>query len=71
METYTFLRQLADSWALLAMFLFFGFIVFWALRPGSRETHEDAANIPLRHEDRPLAPEKGDPAEQGGADDGR
>lgn len=63
METYSFLRQLADSWALLAMFAFFAFIVFWALRPGSRAIHDDAANIPLRHEDRPAAPVPGDPAE--------
>jgi hypothetical protein len=33
METYTLLRQLADSWALLAMFTFFVGIVIWAFRP--------------------------------------
>ena len=53
METYSFLRQLADSWALLAMFLFFLGIVVWAFRPGSNKTHEDVANIPFRHDDRP------------------
>lgn len=55
METYTFLRQLADSWALLAMFGFFMGIIVWALRPGSNKVHEDTANIPFRHDDKPAA----------------
>ncbi|SMX47479.1 cbb3-type cytochrome c oxidase subunit 3 [Maliponia aquimaris] len=59
METYSFLRQLADSWALLAMFGFFVAIVIWAFRPGSGKIHEDTANIPFRNEDRP-APQRSD-----------
>ncbi len=50
METYTFLRQLADSWVLLALTVFFIGTIFWAFRPGSRKTHEDTANIPFRNE---------------------
>ena len=57
MEHYSFLRQLADSWALLAMFAFFAGIVIWAFRPGSKDWHADAANIPLRHEDKPASPD--------------
>ncbi|KPP85901.1 MAG: cytochrome c oxidase cbb3-type subunit IV [Rhodobacteraceae bacterium HLUCCO07] len=58
METYTFLRQFADSWMLLALFTFFVGMVLWVLfRPGSTETYEDVANIPFRHEDKP-APER-------------
>ncbi len=53
METYTFLRAFADSWMLLLLFLFFVGVVFWAFRPGSRSTHDDTANIPFRHEDKP------------------
>ncbi len=53
MDTYSLLRQLADSWALLAMFGFFIGIVIWAFRPGSREIHDHTANIPFRHDDRP------------------
>ncbi len=53
METYTFLRELADSWALLAMFAFFLGIVVWAFRPGSGNTHRDTAMIPFRNEDAP------------------
>ena len=63
METYTFLRQLADSWALLAMFAFFVGIVIWAFRPGSRKIHEDTANIPFRHDDKPAASLRDDPAQ--------
>ncbi|MBV7396293.1 cbb3-type cytochrome c oxidase subunit 3 [Mameliella sediminis] len=58
METYSFLRELADSWGLLAMFGFFVGIVIWAFRPGSGKIHEDTANIPFRHDDRP-APDHG------------
>ena len=55
MQEYSFLRELADSWALLGMFAFFMGIVFWALRPGSKAVHADTANIPFRHDDRPAA----------------
>jgi len=48
METYTFLRQLADSWFLVAMTLFFLGVIFWAFRPGSRKTHDQISQIPLR-----------------------
>lgn len=51
MDTYSILREFADSWGLLAMFLFFLGAVLWTFRPGSRELHDDAANIPLRNDD--------------------
>ena len=53
METYSFLRQLADSWFLLAMTLIFLGICVWAFRPGSRSTHQDVANSIFRNDDRP------------------
>lgn len=53
MATYTFLRQLADSWFLIVMALFFLVMVAVALRPGSRRTHEDISRIPFRNEDAP------------------
>ena len=57
METYSFLRGLADSWALLALFAFFVGAILWAWRPGSRRLHEDAGRVPFRHEERPAAAE--------------
>ncbi|MBZ0127615.1 MAG: cbb3-type cytochrome c oxidase subunit 3 [Rhodobacteraceae bacterium] len=51
MDTYSILREFADSWGLLAMFLFFLGVVLWTFRPGSKAIHRDAANIPLRHDD--------------------
>lgn len=51
METYTFLRGLADSWFLLLMTAFFVGVVLYTLRPGSRRVHDDIANIPLRNDD--------------------
>jgi cytochrome c oxidase cbb3-type subunit 4 len=62
METYSFLREMADSWGLLAMFTIFMGIILWAFRPGSRAVHEDTANIPFRNDSKP-APESGAPAE--------
>lgn len=50
METYTFLRELADSWVLLVLTLFFIGTIIWAFRPGSRDTHRDTADIPFRNE---------------------
>ena len=50
MDTYSLLRQIADSWVLLAMFIFFLGVIVWAFRPGSRAVHDDIANIPFRNE---------------------
>ena len=58
METYSFLRELADSWALLGMFAFFMGIVIWAFRPGSGAIHSDTAHIPFRKETKPAAASK-------------
>jgi cytochrome c oxidase cbb3-type subunit 4 len=56
METYSLFRQIADSWVLLAMFVFFGGCVAWAFRPGSGATHADAASVIFRSEDKPACP---------------
>ena len=53
METYSLLREFADSWMLLMLFIFFVGIGIWAFRPGSRKTHADTANIPFRNDDKP------------------
>jgi cytochrome c oxidase cbb3-type subunit 4 len=50
---YHILREIADSWVLLALFLFFVGMFAWAWRPGSRKVHDDAANVPFRHDDAP------------------
>lgn len=52
-DLYSLLREFADSWVLLALFLVFAFVVIWAFRPGSRAIHQDVAGIPFRHESRP------------------
>lgn len=53
METYSFLRGLADSWALLVLVLFFLGVILFVFRPGSRKAHRDAAESIFRHENRP------------------
>ena len=50
MDTYSFLRELADSWVLLAMTLFFIGSILFAFRPGSRKLHDEIASIPLRND---------------------
>lgn len=49
MEHYTFLRHLADSWGLLAMFLFFVGVILFVFRPGSKAEYEKMAKIPLQN----------------------
>ena len=53
METYSWMREFADSWMLLTLFAIFLFVIFWALRPGSAPVHDDAAQVPFRHENAP------------------
>jgi len=50
METYTILRQFADSWWLIAMFAFFLGVVLYAFRPSAKKTHDDLARLPLRND---------------------
>lgn len=54
-ETISILQQIKDNFTLVFLFSFFVGVVIWALRPGSKATHKDVANIPFRHEDKPAA----------------
>ncbi|PLL14287.1 CcoQ/FixQ family Cbb3-type cytochrome c oxidase assembly chaperone [Tabrizicola sp. TH137] len=53
METYSLLREFADSWMLLLLVLVFLGVVFWAWRPGSRKLHDEAATSIFRNELKP------------------
>ena len=57
METYSILREFADSWMLLALFGFFLWVVLRVFRPSSRAAHDESAGIPFRNEDAPAANE--------------
>ncbi len=50
MQTYTLLREFADSWFLIAMFCFFIGTCLYAFWPGLRASRDAAAQIPLRDE---------------------
>ena len=55
MDTYSLLREIADSWVLLAMFTFFigcAVLAFW---PSMAADRRNAAGIPFRHERAPDA----------------
>lgn len=50
METYSLLREIADSWVLLAMFIFFVGVAIWAFLPSQKGAREDARMIPFRND---------------------
>ncbi|MDF1728496.1 MAG: cbb3-type cytochrome c oxidase subunit 3 [Sulfitobacter sp.] len=50
MDTYSLLREIADSWVLLAMFLFFLGVAFWAYLPSQSHAREAARQIPFRND---------------------
>ena len=52
MDTYSLLREIADSWVLLALFAFFIGAAVFAFWPSMAADRRDAADIPFRH-DRP------------------
>ena len=54
MDRYTLLRELADSWVLLSLVLFFVGSCVFAFRPGTRALHRDAAESIFRNETRPV-----------------
>ena len=51
METYSLLREFADSWGLLYMFLIFVAVIFFTFRPGSKKQAEKNANIVLKEDE--------------------
>jgi len=53
MDSYLILREIADSWGLLARVIFFLGVVVYALRPGSKQVHDDVAQIPFRNDELP------------------
>lgn len=48
--TYETMRAFADSWALLAMVIFFVGVCLFVLRPGARKHADEAARIPLKED---------------------
>lgn len=48
MDTYSLLREIADSWVLLAMFLFFVGVAIWAFLPSQNPARKAASMIPFR-----------------------
>ncbi len=48
MDTYSLLREVADSWVLLGMFGFFLCAAIWAYLPSQNKAREDASMIPFR-----------------------
>ncbi len=50
MDTYSILREFADSWFLIAMFAFFLGALIFAFWPSQKSARDDAASIPLRDE---------------------
>lgn len=55
METYSFLRELADSWVLLAMVCFFLGVWIFAFLPALQKDRDAAAAIPFKEDRKPCA----------------
>ena len=53
MDTYSILREFADSWGLLALFSLFIGIAIWAFWPSQKPARDDASMIPFRNVDGP------------------
>ena len=66
METYTALRQFADSWAVVAFMIFLAGMVLFLFRPGNRDIHRDIANTVFRNDDRPASDSDRSTEEAGG-----
>ncbi len=47
---YETLRQFADSWGLLYLFILFVGVILFTFRPGSKKAADEAAQIPLKGE---------------------
>lgn len=54
--SYDTFRHFADSWGLLYLCVVFLAVAAFMLRPGANERAQEAANIPLRNDDRSEAP---------------
>lgn len=59
--TYELMREIAGSWMLLFMFLFFAGVVLWVFRPGASAEYRDSAEMIFRNESGPA----GDDPEEG------
>ncbi|MEM8958152.1 MAG: cbb3-type cytochrome c oxidase subunit 3 [Pseudomonadota bacterium] len=71
METYSFLREFADSWHMLFMLLFFLGVILWVVF-GKSKSYRDTAESIFRNEDAPAEEMHVDPSEKKSeAPDGR
>jgi cytochrome c oxidase cbb3-type subunit 4 len=52
---YSGLRNFADSWGLVYLFLIFVGVILFTFRPGSRKNADENANIPLREDDQDVS----------------
>jgi cytochrome c oxidase cbb3-type subunit 4 len=64
METYSLLREFADSWMLLFLTAVFLVVVLWAWRPGSRAVHQEVAVSIFRNDDKPAAADADGPPKE-------
>lgn len=50
METYTAMREFADSWGLIYLFVIFCGVILFTLRPGGKAAADRAAQIPFKED---------------------
>lgn len=50
MDTYSAMRQFADSWGLVFLFAVFVVVILFTFRPGGKAAADRAAQIPLKED---------------------
>lgn len=59
---YSILRELSGSLGTVFLVISFAGFVLFAFRPGSKRVHQDTAEIPFRHDDKPASLQDDRPA---------
>ena len=63
METYSLLREFADSWMMLFLFVFFVSVCIWVIF-GKRSKYQDTAEMIFRNEDHPASDDPEEPKKE-------
>ncbi len=54
MDNVELLKEIVGKYSLLFFFISFCFVLLWVYRPGTKKEYRDTAEIPFRHENKPV-----------------
>lgn len=55
---YEQIASYVGVWNTVILFVFFTVVVLWVFRPGKKNRYRDDAEIPFRHENKPIVDEE-------------